>query len=213
MNDTKESLKMSQGGFVCFYLETPRDARTLVQAGLSAALATQARSVTRWADLDKEWEKFRAAITQSDEEEEGEHQWISYAGGPYSEEVATDAGVEAIVAAFRPGTALRISPETELWRVIWDSVVSTVPESVRGGFIPSGVSFQVGWHDIFECAENDEGHLFGTAFFSFTLEGATSPNDWATCREMLQQVPEIRALKQRLEAQLGELKTAIYWYV
>jgi hypothetical protein len=88
-----------------------------------------------------------------------------------------------------------------------------IPPEVRTGFRFSELILNVGWHDIFECAENDEGHLFARAFFSVSLHGHGSPSDWPEYRRLVLQVPEVVAVRKAFESVAGPLESCVYWNV
>ncbi|MGI9013909.1 MAG: hypothetical protein ACR2GY_06615 [Phycisphaerales bacterium] len=89
-----------------------------------------------------------------------------------------------------------------------------IPESIRNGFFPTGPSVTIGWHDLFEDAEHEDGHLFGRAFFSFDLFGYSSPHDWAEYKKRIWKVPQVQKLQADLEDIIGQpLERCIYWSV
>ena len=79
--------------------------------------------------------------------------------------------------------------------------------------MPSGPDIVVGGHDIYECAEHDEGHLFGRAFYSFSVFGYGTPNDWEAYRRRIFDVPLLQELQQQLEEFEGPLDRCVYWSV
>ncbi len=91
--------------------------------------------------------------------------------------------------------------------------LSRIDQSIRGDFVPCDAVLRAGWHDIWECAENDDGTLFGRAFISLSLGSYGTPNDWAEYRRQVFQVPEVIELQQRLELILGPVERCIYWSV
>jgi hypothetical protein len=98
-------------------------------------------------------------------------------------------------------------------RELFQAIGEYVPESIAGEFSPSSPIIVVGWHDIFENAEHEEGHFFARAFFSFRLYGIKSPRDWNRYREMVFDVPKVVEVKRRLEDVVGPLEQCVYWDV
>ncbi len=96
---------------------------------------------------------------------------------------------------------------------IAEAINMAIPGSVRGEFVPTDPIICIGYHDIFECAEHDEGFLFGRAFFSFRLFGYGTPLDWTRYRKEVFNVGAIKALKADLEEIIGPLDQCIYWSI
>jgi hypothetical protein len=94
---------------------------------------------------------------------------------------------------------------------VYKEIRRHIPEAVAGVFAPDDPSIRIGWHDIFEMAEHEHGHFFGRGFFSFSLFGSGTPNDWKGYRRLIFDVPAVQNLKSHLEAIVGPLKQCAYW--
>lgn len=96
---------------------------------------------------------------------------------------------------------------------IYDELRRAIPEELSLDFVPSRLSLRVGPHDIFECVENQDGHYFGRATFSFTLWGDGFPEDVTKYREHIFSNAELIRFKEKLEQLIGPLEQCIYWDV
>jgi hypothetical protein len=93
------------------------------------------------------------------------------------------------------------------------AVKTTIPSKIRGEFCPGDLFITVGFHDIWENAEVDEGQVFARAFLSIRFFGYGTPYDWQAFRALVFNVPEIKAVKSELEAISGPLDQVVYWSV
>ena len=88
-----------------------------------------------------------------------------------------------------------------------------IPPEVRGQFWFGDLIIWFGWHDIFECAENEDGHLFARAFLSIRFHGHGTPSDWNEYRRRVFELPEFKEAKARFETVTGPLEQCAYWNV
>lgn len=197
---------MGQEGYLTFFSahEIPDPTPIIATIMRDIIGADRTWIATRTRSEDRSWDQWRRMV-DSDftlDEEDQDDEWLPK--GLTSEEAG---------ALFRAGTRLMlIYTATPLGRWL-DEVMQRMDEKVRGQFIPGAPTLTVGWHDIWETAENDDGTLFGRAFISLSLRGNTSPNDWREYRRQVFEVPEVIELQQRLEKIIGPVERCIYWSV
>lgn len=166
--------------------------------------AEQAWIATRTRFEYQAWERWRRMVDSnfSLHEKQEDEEWLPKGLTP-----------EQAGQAFRPGTRLMLIYTGTPLGLQMDRAMQRIDEKVRGQFIPGAPALSVGWHDIWETAENDGGTLFGRAFISLSLRGNTSPNDWPEYRRQVFQVPEVIELQQRLEKIMGPVERCIYWSI
>lgn len=195
---------MGQEGYLTFFStqEIPDPAPVIATIMRDIIGAERTWITTRTRSEDRSWNRWRRMVDSDFTLEEPREPWEELPDGL----TPVEAG-----AAFRPGTRLMLMyTATPLGRWL-DQVMRGIDEKIRGQFIPGAPTLTVGWHDIWETAENDDGTLFGRAFISLSLRGNTSPNDWPEYRRQVFQVPEVIELQQRLEKILGPVERCIYW--
>ena len=128
------------------------------------------------------------------------------------EDLGYGLGVRDVPALYEPRKCLMIRlPMEPLGTAIGEALRAAIPPEIDGGFLPREPIIKIGYHDIFEDAEHDEGYFFGHAFFSFSLFSYTTPLDWPRYREMVFQVPAVQDLKRQLEEIVGPLEQCVYW--
>jgi hypothetical protein len=197
---------MSQEGLLTFFSkrEIPSPASVIASVMRDIIGADRTWITTRTRFEDQSWARWRRMVDSdfSLREKEQEEEWLPKGLTP-----------EQAGQAFRPGTRLMLIYTGTPLGLQLDRVLQRIDEKVRGQFIPGAPTLTVGWHDIWETAENDDGTLFGRAFISLSLRGNTSPNDWPEYRRQVFQVPEVIELQQRLEQILGPVERCIYWSV
>ncbi|MGD9693097.1 MAG: hypothetical protein AB7G17_09940 [Phycisphaerales bacterium] len=88
-----------------------------------------------------------------------------------------------------------------------------IPPEVRGQFWFRDLHVWFGWHDLFEYAENEEGHLFARAFISIQFHGHSTPSDWNEYRRRVFEVPELKEAKALFETVTGPLEQCAFWDV
>lgn len=89
--------------------------------------------------------------------------------------------------------------------------LAQIPFDIRGDFMPASVWLGLGPHDIFECAEHENGKLFSRTICSLRLRGIGCANDWTAYRSHAIQHPFIKQLIQKVDPIFGKTNTAIYW--
>lgn len=204
---------MSQSGNIVFFsTDTSLDPPKLILQSLQLVECDLVLGVYRSHREDREWDRLQASLNGEDDEE-GDGCIVS-CGEDTSEYVANRVLPAKVPEYLRTGTSLRLLlGNTTLGRKLWCSLQDAFPESTRGTFMPSDPSIVVGGHDIYECAEHDEGHLFGRAFFSFSIFGYGTPNDWDAYRGVIFDVPAMQELQKQLEAFAGPLERCVHWSV
>ncbi len=103
--------------------------------------------------------------------------------------------------------------KTKIGHQVWNVVKNNIPEEIRGDYLPSDVSLSIGFHDLFECAEEEDGHYIARAFLSISFFGYGTPNDWEGFREQVFKLPEIQAIKKEFELITGPLEECVFWSV
>jgi hypothetical protein len=93
------------------------------------------------------------------------------------------------------------------------AILDGIEAETRGDFVPRSGGVEIGFHDVFECAEHEEGFLFGRAFLEIQFHGYSSPNDWESFRSKLFALPEFNEVRDELQAIVGPLQQCVYWIV
>lgn len=197
---------MGQEGYLTFFsTQETSDPESMIATIMRDIIgAERTRFATRTRGEDQSWDQWQRMVDSDFILEEREES---------RDELPNNLTPDEVGAAFRRGTMLmmRFANAAIAWPM--HHAVSRIDKSVRGEFVPDGPTLTVGWHDIWETAENDDGTLFGRAFISLSLRGNTSPNDWKEYRRQVFEVPEVIELQQRLEKILGPVERCIYWSV
>jgi len=197
---------MSQEGYLTFFSTREHPSPASLTSALIRDIIGAKRTwlVSRTRSEDRSWERWQRIVASDFMLDDDPEPWDSIGKGFSPEE----AGAE-----FRPGTCLIIMfIDTSLAKP-FDEHLRRIDERVRGPFIPSDCILKVGWHDIWEAAEHDYGHLFGRAFVSLGIRGNGSPRDWPEYRRLVLREPEVLKLQERLESILGPVERCIYWSV
>lgn len=200
---------MGQCGEVVFFTEREHPSpRVLLAQVLRLVGATTIAHAWRTLEEDLGWEAFKRDLDR-------EFQTVEIAEDDIpTEMVAQVIPIEEVPKLYREGVSLRVHFGPNQFGELIEAAINTrIPEPIRGNFRPASPTFVVGFHDIFEYAEHDEGYLFGRAFFSFSLFGYSTPNDWQRFREVIFDVPEIADLQKRLEAIAGPMKRCVHWNI
>jgi hypothetical protein len=87
----------------------------------------------------------------------------------------------------------------------------TIPEVFRGDSVIVGVSFELGWHDLFTELEVEGGIFFGRPFYELCLDIRNYPNHFVKTREAILQLPQIKQLHKKVESFAGPIETRIFW--
>ena len=194
-------------GDICFYTETelPEPEQAVLRV-LQYCGAEWVSHAFRTLEPDRGWEAFQESLAAP-----------FVAVQVVEDDVPTEdflerMTVEEAANLYSPsGTTHLIVGRNQLSTVIYDEVKNSIPVHVAGHFVPSDPSIRIGWHDLFEWNEHEEGYFFGRAFFSFSLFGNDTPNEWETYRKLILEVPAVRKLKADLEAIVGPLQQCACW--
>jgi len=93
------------------------------------------------------------------------------------------------------------------------AITNDIAEQIRGNFAPIDMNITIGFHDLWENAEHDEGLFLARPFVSVGFFGYGTPHDWAAFRVAVFAVPEVQAVKREIETVVGPLEQCIYWSV
>jgi hypothetical protein len=177
----------------------------ILQASGCAEIAFASRTTLP----DREWQCFQSNLRRL-----ATGRPVSVLEHTPSKIVGRRLALEAAAALFKPRRCLRLYTSPSAIAVAAGIASERdIPPDIRGDFWFRDLALNVGWHDIFECAENDEGHLFARAFFSVSLHGHGSPSDWPEYRRLVLQVPEVVAVRKAFESVAGPLESCVYWNV
>lgn len=196
---------MGQEGYLTFFsTRKVADPSPVIAAIMRDIIgAEQTWIATRTHSEDRSWDEWQRMVASNFTLDEQEQKRERLPKGLTPDEAGK---------SFRPGTRLMLMyTDTDIARI--HDPLSVIDKSIRGDFVPCDAVLRAGWHDIWECAENDDGTLFGRAFISLSLGSYGTPNDWAEYRRQVFQVPEVIELQQRLEQILGPVERCIYWSV
>lgn len=189
---------MAQAGEIVFYTKQRLDHPVLVLRRIAGILQAK--------DVQGAW---RTKV-----EDTG---WDCFLRG--DDEVPTDffydaLSIEEFEKLYVPPTSLsgklRDSPVAAR---IYGAIEGTIPATIRGEFRPNEVFVTMGFHDLFEWSEHDEGLLFARAFLSIHFNGYGTPYDWPAFRQTVFAIPEVRSVKRELEAVIGPLEECVYWNI
>jgi hypothetical protein len=126
--------------------------------------------------------------------------------------IGDELTIDTALSHYRPPGYLMLSIEPcALAEDVRTAVLEGIPEGIRHHFLPCRAWLTIGEHDIFEAAENYDGTYFGRAVLSIRFVGYHTPHDWAEFRRLVFDLPAIVAVRQRIEAAIGPVKTAVHW--
>jgi hypothetical protein len=103
--------------------------------------------------------------------------------------------------------------DSHLARRVSAGIGSNIPISVRNEFLDTDLIVRIGFHDLFEDSEHEDGLLIARAFLSIEFFGYSTPSNWQLFREAVFRVPEIQAVQQELEAVTGPLEQCVIYSV
>lgn len=200
---------MGQSGCLTFFTESRlEDPRLVLWETLGIVGSDTILLAARTLEPSREWQAFQEALDRPRHIVEIDEESVP------TEYIKQVIPIKEVPKLYHPEGTLNVTfGKTPLGTQMEAVIKTAIPESVRSNFVPCAPSIYIGWHDIYESAEHEEGRLFGRAFFSFTLFGYGSPNDWAGFRRAVFQVPEVAALKCQLEVAAGPLEECVYWSV
>jgi hypothetical protein len=189
---------MSQSGQITFY----RSERLLDPIGqLRAVIAHTGASgfelALRTIGPDDAWDRYRASG--------GEDAF------PPDEQVGVGMDLPSLSSEYRENSCLSIILDSCPLGHRIHRVVRTIDEDIRGDFCPSQVHLGVGYHDLFESAEHEDGFLIARAFFSIRFWGYSTPHDWDAFRSDCFTLSAMLLIKKELEALVGSLSECAFW--
>ncbi|HVT87423.1 MAG TPA: hypothetical protein VHD56_01110 [Tepidisphaeraceae bacterium] len=145
------------------------------------------------------------------------HSWENFLAGrddPKLDMLPSLASPDDLESYYLDGSVLSAQPDgSQIGFTIAQAVETKIPVEIRGEFIPSDPVVCIGWHDIWESAEHDEGLFIARAFFSIGFFGYSTPNDWKAFRERVFELMEVQDVKLDLQRLIGHpLEQVIYWH-
>lgn len=149
---------------------------------------------------------------------EEEHSWADFLADrdePDDQMLPSLPGAEGLDRYYREGVVLAAHLDgSPVGLRIGRAVESHLPKEIRGDYAPWDPYIRIGWHDLWECAEHEEGFFFARAFLSIAFFGYFSPSNWKEFRRAIFELPEVRSAKADLERIVGQpLEQVIYWSV
>jgi hypothetical protein len=147
------------------------------------------------------------------------HRWNEFCllgyGKEHELEELGELTIEQCLTEYREDFPLHISlGSIPLQQTLAKAVLDHIDPQIRGNFVPLSAAVEIGFHDIYECAEHDpEGFLFGRAFLEVCFHGYSSPNDWATFRKQLFALPEMSECRTVLQSLAGPMEQCAYWII
>lgn len=141
---------MGQVGFITFFVthKLPDPASTLVRL-LKLTEAPTAWYVSRDDNPTSEWDELQRFINDGQEYPESESYFA-----------ARNSPIESAAIHMRDGALIRCGfAGTPLGTRLESALAQALPVELHQGFLPADPVVAVGPHDIFECAEHDEGLL------------------------------------------------------
>lgn len=119
-----------------------------------------------------------------------------------------------VVRHYRDGLSLTVElVHSPFLDRIATSIEDELPESIHGGFVPDSLFVTIGYHDLFEFAEHEEGLYIARPFLSLRFTRQRTPNDWPAFREKVFALPGVRDVKTELEVAAGPLEQCVFWSV
>lgn len=149
---------------------------------------------------------------------EEEHSWANFLADrddPDNELLPSLPGAEGLDRYYRDGALLVACLDgSPVGLRIGRAVEAHIPQEIRGDYAPWDPWIRIGWHDLWECAEHEEGLFIARASLSIAFFGYSSPNNWKAFRRAVFELPEVRSAKADLERVVGQpLEQVIYWSV
>jgi hypothetical protein len=92
---------------------------------------------------------------------------------------------------------------------VHQAVLTSYPRDDVGHHCPGNLSISIGWHDIFDCVENDEGHFFGRASLSISFWGAYVPTNLDLYRRTFFELPDVCEVRRLIESVIGVTEICI----
>ncbi len=191
---------MSQSGNLVFYSTSQfQDPEARLAAILALSGASTFDSATRTIGPNNTWERYKSNPDDA---------------FPPEETVGQGMTLAALPSLYREGTCLDIAlGPCPVGRDVHLSIRDNIDPAIRGDFCPSQVIIAVGYHDLFEFAEHEDGFLFARAFLSFMFWGYSTPLDWEAFREEVFRLPEMLRVRHDLQSIVGNLTECGFWNV
>jgi hypothetical protein len=190
---------MSQSGSLIFFTSTaPNDPRASIRALAAYLNPVCIPIVARSFAEEHSWQNFQADLDD-----------------PSDEPLPSLSGATGLDQYYRSGFRLLGALDgSSMGLIIGRAVERQISNEIRGNYAPWDPWIRVGWHDLWECAEHDEGLFIARAFLSVAFFGYSTPNDWQAFRRAVFDLPEVRSTKADLERIVGQpLEHVIYWSV
>ncbi len=190
---------MSQDGKIVFYVRAaPTNLRELLARLIELATPKCFRYTVRTAREDHEWNDFLAGNME----------------GTPLEDVPDPSSSEDFVSYYKDARCLMSTLcDSPLADRITTAVQDGIAEEIRGRFLPMDLTLNIGYHDIFECSEVEEGQYFARAFIAVEFFGYGTPNDWQAFRQRVFQLPGVISVKRDIEQILGPVEECVFWYI
>jgi len=152
-------------------------------------------------------------ISRAQEEDHGWDNFRADRDDPDRELLPSLPGAAGLDLHYRDGVVLAATLDGSATGVrIGRAVEARIPEDIRGDYAPWDPFVQIGWHDLWECAEHDDGLFIARAFLSIGFFGYSTPNNWPAFRKAVFQLPEVQEIKVDLERVIGQpLEEVVYW--
>jgi len=194
---------MAGFGLVCFYTDDkvvdPR--QSFIRASHAAGI-DQISLVEHCSYYFSEWQKL-----QDDLERPFSFIIDPHEGLPH-EHVRGPLTIEEAAEYYQPGGMLTtLAGYSRVGHRLFDDVIASIPENIRGSFVPGDAHVRLGWHDIYEAQYAETARLHATAFLSVSFSGSGYPERMDECRERIFALPVMQNFKRDLEAIIGPVKT------
>lgn len=192
-------IKMPQSGNLCFYTTNKPPAPTRALERFIGTLGPiRILGAFRTLAEERSWERFKL---DDDPDQPLEYFLDSMNLEELAKLYADDRSLYARLSASEHG------------RRVADAVKERIPAEIRGDFVPSDPFIRIGYHDLWENSEHEEGHLFARSFLTVGFFGYSTPSHWKEFRQQIFLLPEVQAVERELEAVTGPLERCIYWSV
>lgn len=193
---------MPQSGKLVFFTTNPlSDPQGVLAALLQTCGATEFYDIERKENPDRTWKELQEILSGGDPDYEDD--W---------EPLDTEVEPDEVPGYYIEGKLLSVElRDCDVSDKVADAIETRISKSVRGDFVPAGLTIRMGEHDLCENAEHDEGFYFGRATLSLSMFGYSSPNDWEQTRQLILALDEVQNLRRKFEAACGPLQTIVYW--
>lgn len=190
---------MGRNGTLYLYTKSKvREPQKAIAAILNASGATSASLVYRSTSESQDWKYFQL-------EQEA----------PDDEILAKQLPLEKVPGLYQDGRCLTVDVGKSKWgEDLHATALKKIPQEDLGDFAPGQLVIHCGYHDLFECAEHEDGLLIARAFLSVGFFGYGSPADWSAAREALLALEIVDELEKAVEQACGvSFDRAVFWNV